>query len=305
MLFLTAFNFIAKDFWSLAKLINIENGEVPLLYVYELEPKQNDGVAMPEKMEMRDRSQKVPSPIRTEIKYSYLAICQRKPELKSRPFMYPFSQKVFGTPMLLRVSDLEGYSGRDLYDLVAKNVRKFVPPQVLPFLSGGPSDRRDTIGQISKPYRKRRYEQKQRHKTTADLEEVACGDIPRYAFRLRITSRDGSKCDLFPWYDCSLGCLVPDDDYPTTVMCGYTIAIDWHIIVDLAMGKFGLDVCNFPPLNIKKHRTCHAGKNKYGSRGTITLEDCLDEFSKEEKIPEVSAKAFCFLVNSHHLEPFF
>ena len=132
--------------------------------------------------------------------------------------------------MLLRVSDLEGYSGRDLHDLVANNLRKFVPPQVLPFLSGSQNDRRET-------HRKRRYEHKQRHKTTADLEEVACGDIPRYPFRLRIPSRkDGSKCDLFPWYDCSLGCLVPDEYYPTTVMCGYTIAIDWHINVDLATG---------------------------------------------------------------------
>ena len=245
---------------------------------------------MSDKIDTNNMSEKIPSPTRTEVKYSYLAICQRKSELKSRPFMYPFSQKVFGTPLLLRVSDLEGYSGRDLYDLVAKHVRKFVPPQVLPFLIGGQSERREAMGLR---YRKRRYEQKERHKTTADAEEVAFGDIPRYAFRLRITSRDGSKCDLFPWYECSLGCLVPDDDYPTIVMCGYTIAIDWHIVVDLAMGKFGLDVCKFPPVNIKKHRTCHSGKNKYGSRGAITLEDCLDEFSKEEKIPEVSAKLVC------------
>ncbi len=38
---------------------------------------------------------------------------------------------------------------------------------------------------------------------------------------------------------------------------------------------------------MKHHSSCEVGK-KYGPSGAITLEDCLDAFAKEEKIPEVS-----------------
>ena len=73
-------------------------------------------------------------------------------------------------------------------------------------------------------------------------------------------------------------------------MDGYKIAIDWLIVVHLAMEKIGLDACNFPLENFKKHETCqHSGKTKCGSRSAINLEDCyLGEFSKKEKMLEVS-----------------
>jgi len=41
--------------------------------------------------------------------------------------------------------------------------------------------------------------------------------------------------------------------------------------------------------NIKKHKTCNFGKSRYGHRGNVVLEECLDSFAKEEKIPE----AYC------------
>lgn len=117
-----------------------------------------------------------------------------------------------------------------------------------------------------------------------------------------MASRDGRRCLLCPWYECCVGCLIPDDDYPTIVMCGDSIALDWHMSVDLKTSGFGVKIseaCLPVPGNmnglqrtfagIKKHRTCMAGRNRYGYGGCITLEECLDAFSKEEKIPE----AYC------------
>ena len=126
------------------------------------------------------------------------------------------------------------------------------------------------------------------------MEEAFASDIPRYGFRLRLSSREGKNCLISPWYEGSIGCLVPDDDYPTNATCGDTIAIDWHIAVDLMTNGFEiplnqkLDNTAYLHSSVKKHRTCHAGKNKYGYRGAISLEECLESFAKEEQIPEVS-----------------
>ena len=201
--------------------------------------------------------------------------------------------RVFGTPLLLRIQELEGYTGRDLYELIAKRIKKYVPSQAVPFLSqesntfaSYETDKKISSGRL-------RCGRRQQYKTATDSEELAGGIDPRFGFRLRIACREGTKCSMCPWYECCLGCLVPDDDYPTIVMCGDTIAIDWHMVVDLASGGFDVpigephDTIGLMLANVKKHRTCHFGKNQYGYRNSITLEECLDSFSKEERIPEV------------------
>ncbi len=229
------------------------------------------------------------------VRYSFIAMCQRKPDLMNRPFLHMWNQRVFGTPLLLRVADLEGYCGRDLYDLVASRMRAYVPAAVLPFLTESQSDcqrfeQEIDLGEVG--IRRRRQEC---FKTGADSEQTAFGEIPRYGFRLRITSRDGKKCGMCPWYECCIGTLIPDDDYPTIVACGDTVSIDWHIAVDLTTDSFGSLLPNdskghqgekIMP-NVKRHHTCHSGRNRLG-RGVITLEECLQAFSKEERIPEVS-----------------
>lgn len=271
-------------------------------------------------------SKQPPVPAVPEVKYSFLAIAQRKSDLLGRPFLHPFTPRVFGTPLLLRIVDLEGYTGRDLYDLVAKRIRRLVPASALPFVSSTCNDddgdsstpvaRVDAADAIPESYPSAAQPKKtssssslmkggsrnQRQKTTSDMEEVSAGPIPRYGFRLRITSRDGRKCALCPWFECCVGCLVPDDDYPTIVMCGDSIALDWHFAVDVATSGFGVRVGNadgggagpnsarFRALaSVKKHSSCTAGGKKYGYAGCISLEECLDAFAKEEKIPE----AYC------------
>ena len=224
-------------------------------------------------------------------------MCQRKPDLMNRPFLHLWNQRVFSTPILLRVVELEGYSGRDLYDLIAKRVKPHVPQSVLPFLTEDQPDG-DIYNygtEVSHSSVRRRRRRHVCERSSADFEETAFGPIPRYGFRLRITSRDGKKCGIRPWYESCIGSLVPDDDYPTVVTDGDTVAIDWHIAVDICTDSFGrlvqnngkLDQNMKPIQTIKRHHTCHSGRNNYGG-GSITLEECLEAFSKEERIPEVS-----------------
>lgn len=235
------------------------------------------------------------------IKYSFLAVAQRKSEVTSLDLLHPFIHSVFGTPMLLRVCDLEGFSGRDLYDLIAQRLRKFVHKSALRFLEG--SERSAESRNDSLPVSATHGTRHRRRRTLSEMEEVAAGPMPRYGFRIRLTSRDGRRCALCPWYQCCIGCLVPDDDYPAIVMCGDTISLDWHFAVDIATAGFGARLNkpdqpvptspfrskNHSSINIKNHNSCNDEAKKRGYGGTITLEDCLDAFAKEEKIPE----AYC------------
>lgn len=239
------------------------------------------------------------------VKYSFLALAQRKSEVLSRDFLHPLSHRVFGTPLLLRVQDLEGFTGCDLYDAVAVRLRNFVPKSALRFLEVDDDD----IAPLEAKHRsaeepKKAGDGRQRlKKTTTDMEEVSAGPVPRYGFRLRITSRDGRRCTLCPWYECCIGCLVPDDEFPTIVMCGDSIAVDWHFAVDVATSGFGTRISSqIDPLagssgfssrrhaggvNVRNHSSMGAGPKKTGIQGAIMLEDCLDAFAKEERIPEV------------------
>ncbi|EEC46263.1 predicted protein [Phaeodactylum tricornutum CCAP 1055/1] len=174
---------------------------------------------------------------------SFLAIAQRRSELVSQNSLHPLAHRVFGTPILMRVNDLQTCTGRDLYDLIAARVRNVVPKQAIRFLSEISSSKKTVNLKEQSVELTKTGKRQSVGRTTTDMEEVSAGPVPRYGFRLRITSRDGRRCLICRWFDCCVGCLIPDDDEFTT-------------------GN-------------------HAG--------SITLEQCLDAFAEEEKIPE----AYC------------
>jgi Ubiquitin carboxyl-terminal hydrolase len=132
---------------------------------------------------------------------------------------------------------------------------------------------------------------------------AAAGPVPRLGFRLRRASKDGRRCPDCPWYDCCIGCLIPDDESVADMTNLETIAVDWHFAVDIATSGFGYRLPQSdptvsrplrparvpPPVVIESHRSCGTPKKSGSQQGTVTLEDCLDAFSKEEKIPE----AYC------------
>lgn len=314
---------------------NRDTGELDVLHIYELDPvpkAEGSGVAKEESegtetsdtepstasdkdessvAASQEKEQKAPelsiAPNTPEVKTSYLAIAQRKLELAARPFLHPYAQCLFGIPLLIRVADLEGYTGRDLYDLVAERVLKYVPNAVHPTIRRGTriASKEDlsSDADAGSPRSRKPKGRNHRQRTTADMEEASAGKMPRYGFRLRLASRDGRRCALCPWYESCIGCHVPDDDSPTIAMDGDSIVIDWHLALDLRTEGFGAKIAeaslpipgqlsngaNDMLTGVKKHKTCSSGKNKYGYGGCITLEECLDAFSKEEKIPE----AFC------------
>jgi len=282
---------IVPHSWALTRLALHDSGEIPALHVYEIEPVAPVEASTP--TSTTDESK--------PAKYSYLALSQRKLDFVSGPFLHPFQLIVFGSPQLLRVRDLEGYTGRDLYALISERMRRYVPNAPTHDKSSSSSDSNsgndaDTLEVATRQTRRgRQY----RQKTTIDMESVAGGEIPSYGFRLRLVSRDGSRCALCQWYSCCVGCLIPCDDYPAIAMCGDSISIDWHLSVDLSSGGFGwklgsksessgLSVQTSPHakalIRVKKHSSFNTGGKKYGYGGSITLEECLDSFAKEEKI---------------------
>lgn len=333
---------IPQNSWSLPDLQNKDTGELPLLHVYELDPLpeedmgsshrvgelgRDDDEIQPKKGPIVDErvdqegeddgdenaddetsrgseenDVSMPPPAQPDAKYSFLAIAQRKSEVVSQDLLHPLSHRVFGTPMLLRVQNLECYTGRDLYDLVAVRLRTFVPTSALRFLEKD-GDAPDAVASQQEGNATALRGRQRLKKTTTDMEEVSAGPVPRYGFRLRITTRDGRKCTLCPWFECCIGCLIPDDEYPTIVMCGDSVAVDWHFAVDVATSGFGQRINSqidplvgssgniprraIPGVTIKNHSSLGVGPKKTGTTGAITLEDCLHNFSKEERIPEV------------------
>jgi len=238
---------------------------------------------------------------------AFLAVAQRRSELVSSDHLHPFAHRVFGTPLLLRLNDLKNITGRDLYDIVAKRLPNFVPKSALRFLADTISHGTSISEHSTSDSEQKRPEKSVRKvpvcRTTTDMEEVSAGPVPRYGFRLRVTSRDGRRCLICPWYECCVGCLVPDDDAPTTVMDGDSVVVDWHFAVDVATSGFGLRSgpvdpierhptshrAKIPGVTIKNHSSFMTGGKKGGQAGAITLEECLDAFAREERIPE----AYC------------
>lgn len=220
---------------------------------------------------------------------------QRRSELITRDYLHPLGHRLIGIPLLIRVDNFSACTGRALYDIVARKLRTFVPKPALRFLSASTnkSEAQHTDEPVTTATR-----------TYTDMEEVSAGPVPRYGFRLRITTRDGKRCPSCPWYECCIGCLIHDNDTITDVMDGDSIAVDWHFAVDVATSGFGLrpsatdPVVSQPSLaprtrqaiyNVKSHKSCGTGEKKGMQAGSVTLEECLDAFAKEEKIPE----AYC------------
>ena len=251
-----------------------------------------------------------------QVKYSYLAILQRKLELVTGSFLHPFQPVVFGSPLLVRIRDLEGFTGKDLYFLISQRMQQFVNRPVN--LSGHAANQNSNMSTVPTIVtRQTRPSRQYRQRTTCDIDSLCAGETPTYGFRLRLVSRDGGRCSLCPWFSSCVGCVIPCDDFPAITMCGDSIAVDWHLSIDLTSGGFGwkvgandnsgINVQASPHTRaqskIKKHNSFDLGGKRYGYSGSITLEECLDSFAKEEKIPEVR---LCFVVklfvyNYHYL----
>ena len=303
---------IAPLTWSLRDLQNKETGDLPTMHAYELaELPDNDELPEAEEKQSQQEEKK----IREEKSRSgYLAISQRRSDVIFRDYLHPLSHKLFGTPVLVKLADIDYCTGRRLYDLVAQRLRPLVPKAILRFLEGestnGNAVREDNNGSLDDEGDIRDESERRISSgltlSLTDAEDISAGPVPRYGFRLRVTSRDGRKCLICPWYKCCVGCLISDDDSLANVMDGDSLVVDWHFAVDVATCGFGSRAGLLDPISargsvgpvrfprpigtvpVKAHETCGAG-GKSSHAGAITLEKCLEAFAKEERIPE----AYC------------
>jgi ubiquitin carboxyl-terminal hydrolase 6/32 len=315
---------IAPNSWSLQDLQNKDTGDLPQLHVYELDNVPDEPEDAKKEKAATDRLEDDSTNYEDEdsendqdSKFGFLAIVQRRSEVVSRDYLHPLAHRVFGTPLLVRMVDMETWTGRQLYDMVARRLRNIVPKTALRFLadttpvskakhsSSADDDKDDSSSALALPADQLDKDSRGSNMshTTTDMEEVSAGSVPRYGFRLRVTTRDGRRCLICPWYKCCIGCLVPDDYAPAAVMNGDSVVVDWHFAVDVATSGFGLRSCIVDPISaqpspirppqristvaVKNHSSC--GAKRGGQAGVITLEECLDAFAKEERIPE----AFC------------
>jgi hypothetical protein len=302
-------SFLLQNSWALHDLQSKESGELPVLQVYDLAPLSEQSMAQidvsseePEKevdsttyeTNEENANEETEGVGQMKPKYGFLTVAQRRSDVISQDFLHPFSHRPFGTPLLLRVDNLDNCSGRDIYNLVARRLKNFVPKAAKKFLVG--SDRAPQEESLTEKTQNSGV-------TTTDMEEVSGGSVPRYGFRLRRTTRDGRRCCVCPWFECCIGCLVDDTDETGVVADSDTLVVDWHFVVDMATAGFGTRASPLDPISrqssssvkprayhvpIKNHSSC-GGSKKSGSGVTITLEDCLDAFAKEEKIPD----AYC------------
>jgi len=300
---------IASNSWRLPDLQNKDTGELPLLHVYSLDRvphldgSNHDYVDGKEETVNEEAEEKEKGKDDDAPAVSFLALAQRRSELVSKNVLHPLRHFVFGTPLLLRIPHVDQLTGTELYDFVAERLRSFVPPPAQRFLTKSkatiPNQRSTSKSNANEQddAQSKIEKRKKLQKTLSDMEGVASGPIPRYGFHLRFASRDGRRCSLCPWFECCIGCLIPDDNTRTVVMCGDSIVIDWHFSVDIATHGFGTRGAHmdgnrkprFRPrpagITIKNHSSC-SSNFKEGHPGAITLEDCLDAFAKEEKIPD-------------------
>lgn len=282
-----------------------------MLHVFELAPalqdeviveetrKELEKVAVEEKKsdtKEKDESGKVTF---RKKRSAFLAIAQRRSEILAADFLHPLAHRVFGTPILMRVNDLPTMTGRELYDLVAERLKCVVPKSVLGFLEMSSPDHKEESTPALDPSANAR----RAGRTTSTMEEVSAGPIPRYGFRLRSTSRDGRRCLTCPWYDGCIGCLVFDNENPALVMDGDSLVVDWHFAVSAAVGfpaqqqqqtrssdndagrPQATPRSRIGAVTIKNHPST-GGSKPAQVAGAITLEECLESFSKEEKIPD-------------------
>lgn len=293
---------IAPITWKLQDIQNKDTGDLPLLHVYELDPLPATA------QEDVDNDDSETSGCRA--RYGFIALAQRRSEVVSRNYVHPLSHRVFGTPLLIRLNDIDRCTGRALYDLVAERLHNLVPKTALRFLVKNNlvmkrEESRKAIRGSGFDALEHVSRQSAVSSTKTNDEEVSAGQVPRYGFRLRVTTRDGRRCLLCPWYRCCIGCQVPDDFGPASVMDGDSIVIDWHFAVDVATSGFGMRSNRFDSISstpsparpasknptaisVKKHSSCGTG-NRGPASGAIKLEECLEAFAKEEQIPE----AYC------------
>ncbi|XP_065891186.1 ubiquitin carboxyl-terminal hydrolase 32-like isoform X2 [Dysidea avara] len=105
---------------------------------------------------------------------------------------------------------------------------------------------------------------------------VKSTDEPEFPFTLKMVARDGLSCSQCPWYRFCRGCLLTCNDTVFASKCDY-LAIDWDPTVRHIRYQSALE----RPIDHESIKQAREVVEK-----PIDLYDCLNAFTKEEKLGE-------------------
>lgn len=199
---------------------------------------------------------------------AFIFLVHRRVERSTNSFTNPHITRLFGAPLVLRVS-LQKTTAYNLYMLVWKRLRRIFnwqeppPPSALTDGNGAGGD----------------------ESLRTDTSSLALGRhlaMTKFGFCLRMVTSHGIGCSRCEWIDCCLGCLVvPSSTTPIELAAEETIAIDW----DIRTLKEEYDPIQASKLDLDASVVA----NRRQDNMPLNLNHCLEIFTAKENIQE----AFC------------
>lgn len=207
---------------------------------------------------------------------AYVYLVHRRVERATNCFTNAHITRLFGAPLVLRVS-LRETTTFELYLAVWRRLRRIfnwqAPLSPSDFeASGGDADN----GGLS---------------LKTDASAVALGNhlaITKFGFCLRMVTSHGIGCSRCEWLDGCLGCLiVPSSSSSITLAAEETIAIDW----DIRTLKEEYDPIQASKIDCDDSVVT----NKRQDNMPLSIERCMDMFTAKERIQE----AYCGRCKTH------
>lgn len=232
-------------------------------------PELDDPLHIVVKLRRTDEEVKVPvTRVRMrQARLLYIPLLMRKLSYSAVYFKNPFRPVPFGTPNLVRLCP-ERTSGLHLYRMIWERVKEYVPNSSEPQAWEG-----EVLARSKEP--------------TNHIDGVFSGLNDSCGFVLRRVESKGVTDSRASWLTRSFGYTIPCTHEPLDIMDEEAITIDWDL--SLFQDRDTLDKL--------KHVESHASveRNEAIDKGPVPLRHCLDAFTNEEKISEVSIVGFFWL----------
>lgn len=198
---------------------------------------------------------------------AYIYLVHRRVERSTNCFTNAHITRLFGAPLVLRVS-LRATSTFDLYVAVWKRLRRIFNWQSSP----SPLEFGET-------------EEEEERQLTSDASSLALGEhlaFTKFGFCLRTVTSHGTGCSRCEWIEGCLGCLIlPSPHEAIALTAEETISIDW----DIRTLKEEYDPIQASKLDFDGS----VQHNKRQDNMPLSIEHCMDMFTAKESIQE----AYC------------
>lgn len=208
----------------------------------------------------------LPKIIKRQQSDAFIFLVHRRVERSTDSFTNAHITRLFGTPLLIRVS-LRDTSTYILYRLIWNRLRRIFNWQEPPLPS-------EIDGRSLSRKRKR-----------ANTSTLALGEHlvwTKFGFTLRLVTSNGIGCSRCDWLDGCLGCvLLPSSQTVIPLAAEETVAIDW----DIRTLKEEYDPIQASKINFDASVQQHQKQDNQ----PLNLTHCMEIFTAKETIPE----AYC------------